>query len=185
MGSKKRSAWQKQKAEFAASLGGMDDLFASENARSQRHDEERAAARRHKACERKNRYASRYEAELTAADTPSTDGSATPSLPNDTTFDKDEIESVLPDDVKDEVVKDFIESGDAQDKTEITEEMIENPVSKSDADYVKNVYETGLKEGEKLAQTGDLVPLAIIASIALGAAAAGAIAFIMNRRAKR
>ena len=119
------------------------------------------------------------------ADTPSADGSATPSLPNDTTFDKDEIESVLPDDVKDEVVKDFIESGDAQDKTEITEEMIENPVSKSDADYVKNVYETGLKEGEKLAQTGDLVPLAIIASIALGAAAAGTIAFIMNRRAKR
>ena len=119
------------------------------------------------------------------ADTPSTDGNATPSLPSDTTFDKDEIESVLPDDVKDEVVKDFIESGDAQDKTEITEEMIENPVSKSDADYVKNVYETGLKEGEKLAQTGDLVPLAIIASIALGAAAAGTIAFIMNRRAKR
>ena len=68
MGSKKRSAWQKQKAEFAASLGGMDDLFASENARSQRHDEERAAALRHKACERKNRYASRYEAELTAAE---------------------------------------------------------------------------------------------------------------------
>ena len=119
------------------------------------------------------------------ADTPSADGSTTPNLPNDTTFDKDEIESVLPDDVKDEVVKDFIESGDAQDKTEITEEMIENPVSKSDADYVKNVYETGLKEGEKLAQTGDLVPLAIIASIALGAAAAGAIAFIMNRRARR
>ena len=54
VGSKKRSAWQKQKAEFAASLGGMDDLFASENARSQRHDEERAAALRHKACERKN-----------------------------------------------------------------------------------------------------------------------------------
>ncbi len=68
VGSKKRSAWQKQKAEFAASLGGMDDLFASENARSQRHDEERAAALRHKACERKNRYASRYEAELTAAE---------------------------------------------------------------------------------------------------------------------
>ena len=50
VGSKKRSAWQKQKAEFAASLGGMDDLFASESARSQRHEEERAAARRHKAC---------------------------------------------------------------------------------------------------------------------------------------
>lgn len=129
-------------------------------------------------------------ADGSGADKPADDSSAdkpadTPSLPNDTTFDKDEIESVLPDDVKDEVVKDFIESGDAQDKTEITEEMIENPVSKSDADYVKNVYETGLKEGEKLAQTGDLVPLAIIASIALGAAAAGTIAFIMNRRTRR
>ena len=119
------------------------------------------------------------------ADTPSADGSTAPSMPSDTTFDKDEIEDALPDDVKDEVVKDFIESGDAQDKTEITDEMIENPVSKSDADYVKNVYETGLKEGERLAQTGDLVPLAIIASIALGAAAAGAIAFIMNRRTRR
>lgn len=119
------------------------------------------------------------------ADTPSADGSTAPSMPSDTTFDKDEIEDALPDDVKDEVVKDFIESGDAQDKTEITDEMIENPVSKSDADYVKNVYETGLKEGERLAQTGDLVPFAIIASIALGAAAAGAIAFAMNRRARR
>ena len=119
------------------------------------------------------------------ADTPSADGSTAPSMPSDTTFDKDEIEDALPDDVKDEIVKDFIESGDAQDKTEITDEMIENPVSKSDADYVKNVYETGLKEGERLAQTGDLVPFAIIASIALGAAAAGAIAFAMNRRARR
>ena len=68
MGSKKRSAWQKQKAEFAASLGGMDDLFASESARSQRHEEERAAARRHKACERKKRYASRTEAETAIRD---------------------------------------------------------------------------------------------------------------------
>lgn len=80
-------------------------------------------------------------------------------MPSDTTFDKDEIEDALPDDVKDEIVKDFIESGDAQDKTEITDEMIENPVSKSDADYVKNVYETGLKEGERLAQTGISSPL--------------------------
>ena len=30
MGSKKRSSWSKQKAEFNASLGGMDNLFASE-----------------------------------------------------------------------------------------------------------------------------------------------------------
>lgn len=119
------------------------------------------------------------------ADAPSTDEGSSPNLPNDTTFDKDEIEGALPDNVKDEVVKDFIESGEGQDKVEITDEMIENPVSKSDADYVKNVYETGLKEGERLAQTGDLVPFTIVASIALGAAAAGIIAFIMSRRAKR
>jgi|GEM_PF-4396238 len=29
MGSKKRSSWSKQKAEFNASLGGMDNLFVS------------------------------------------------------------------------------------------------------------------------------------------------------------
>lgn len=79
MGSKKRSAWQKQKAEFAASLGGLDDLFADEDAgctardpfagesaARARRDEAREAAHRHKACERKNRYASRWEAEDTA-----------------------------------------------------------------------------------------------------------------------
>ena len=33
MGSKKRSSWSKQKAEFNASLGGMDNLFASEGKR--------------------------------------------------------------------------------------------------------------------------------------------------------
>ena len=101
MGSKKRSAWQRQKVEFAASLGGLDDLFADEEAgcsddfddsfggcgepRGSRHrsrgsrdpfareaaararrDEQREAAHRRKACERKNRYASRWEAEDTA-----------------------------------------------------------------------------------------------------------------------
>lgn len=76
MGSKKRSAWQKQKAEFAASLGGRDDLFADggrdpfarESAARTARDEAREAAHRKKACERKNRYASRYEAEATAAE---------------------------------------------------------------------------------------------------------------------
>lgn len=96
MGSKKRSAWQKQKAEFAASLGGAGDWFdregggsiddsffgwdgedagnsatdpfARESAARAARDEAREAAHRHKACERKNRYASQYEAELTAAE---------------------------------------------------------------------------------------------------------------------
>ena len=52
-------------AEFAASLGGLDDLFARETAA---RDEAREAAHRKKSCERKNRYASRYEAEATAAE---------------------------------------------------------------------------------------------------------------------
>lgn len=79
MGSKKRSAWKKQKEEFAASLGGLDDLFstddsavhdpfARESAARAARDEAHEAALRRKACERKNRYASRYEAELTAAE---------------------------------------------------------------------------------------------------------------------
>lgn len=68
MGSRKRSAWQKEKAEFAASLGGMDDIFATEHARSQQHEKEQEAALRHKACERKNRYATRAEAQATATE---------------------------------------------------------------------------------------------------------------------
>lgn len=71
MGSKKRSAWQKQKAEFAASLGGMDDLFTSENARSQRHDEERAAA-----------FATRPASARTAMPAATRPNSPPPSAPN-------------------------------------------------------------------------------------------------------
>lgn len=79
MGSKKRSAWKKQKEEFAASLGGLGDLFSDddsaacdpfvrESAARAARDEAHEAVLRRKACERKNRYASRYEAELTAAE---------------------------------------------------------------------------------------------------------------------
>ena len=64
MGSKKRSAWQKQKAQFAASLG-EGDLFAELGLGD---DSGRDPFARESACERKNRYASRYEAELTAAE---------------------------------------------------------------------------------------------------------------------
>lgn len=79
MGSKKRSAWKKQKEEFAASLGSLNGLFpddnppdhdpfARESAARAARDEAHEAVLRRKACERKNRYASRYEAELTAAE---------------------------------------------------------------------------------------------------------------------
>ena len=53
MGSKKRSSWSKQKAEFNASLGGMDSLFASEGEHQQKKRAEKEAALRKKACESK------------------------------------------------------------------------------------------------------------------------------------
>lgn len=99
MGSKKRSAWAKQKAAFAAGLAegergggygtgrgsfgeggfadafgedgdsladvldGFDDVFAREDRRRAEAVEQREAALRDKACESKNRYATRAEAE--------------------------------------------------------------------------------------------------------------------------
>ena len=65
MGSKKRSAWAKQKAEFNAALdmSGMEDIFAREQERVDDVTARREAALREKACESKNRYASRAEAE--------------------------------------------------------------------------------------------------------------------------
>lgn len=69
MGSKKRSAWAKETAAFKAQLdgAGFDDLFAREDKRRKQLAAEHDAALRYKACERKNRYASRSEAEATAA----------------------------------------------------------------------------------------------------------------------
>lgn len=71
MGSRKQSAKARQVAAFKSQLGGdggaggfgMDDLFAREDARRERAAEERDEALRWKACESKNRYVSRAEAE--------------------------------------------------------------------------------------------------------------------------
>lgn len=67
MTSKKRSAQAKQIAEFRAGLGGMDDLFSREEHRMQHAEERHEAALRKKACESKNRYASRALAESAIA----------------------------------------------------------------------------------------------------------------------
>ena len=53
-----------QKAELNASLGGMDNLFASEGKRQQKNRAEKEAALRKKACESKNRYTSKSDAEV-------------------------------------------------------------------------------------------------------------------------
>ena len=66
MASHKGSAKAKRVAEFKAQLGGglMDDVFARERQRRDEADSKRDAARRNKACERKNRYATQGEALL-------------------------------------------------------------------------------------------------------------------------
>lgn len=69
MGSKKRSSWSKQKAEFSAGLSAdaMDDVFAREYAHKQHAADVRGDYQRRRACDSKNRYASRAEAEENAA----------------------------------------------------------------------------------------------------------------------
>lgn len=53
MGSRKGSAKAKRIAEFKAGLGGMDDVFAREDARKSKKAAEKDAALRRKACESK------------------------------------------------------------------------------------------------------------------------------------
>ena len=62
MGSRKPSANAKRVQQFKSQLGGLDDLFASEQQRGERLSAEKEAAQREKACESKNRYATQWEA---------------------------------------------------------------------------------------------------------------------------
>lgn len=64
MSSRKRSALERQRNDFWAGLGNMDDVFEQEERRRENLDERREAALRDKACESKQRYASRADAEL-------------------------------------------------------------------------------------------------------------------------
>lgn len=65
MASKKRAAWAQQKREFNQHLGGMDmdGIFAQEHERKHKQSQAKEAALRKKACESKNRYSSKSEAE--------------------------------------------------------------------------------------------------------------------------
>ena len=64
MGSKKRSARAKQVAEFKAQLGSdMDFLFEREERHQANISREKEQALRYKACESKNRYSCRDDAE--------------------------------------------------------------------------------------------------------------------------
>lgn len=72
MGSRKQSAKARQRAEFEADLGqgshSLDDAFASAAAQRERMAADHEAHLRHKACERKKRYASRTETETAIRD---------------------------------------------------------------------------------------------------------------------
>lgn len=63
MTSRKRQARAKQVAEFKASLGGLDSVFECEDARRAQRSADREAALRNKACESKNRYPSKGDAQ--------------------------------------------------------------------------------------------------------------------------
>lgn len=63
MGSRKRSAQLRRIAEFKEGLGGLDSAFAREQRHSKGMDERRETARRVRACDSKNRYATRADAE--------------------------------------------------------------------------------------------------------------------------
>lgn len=63
MGSRKRSARERERTAYRSSLGGMDGIFAREEKRREQKDAEREASRRQRTCERKKRYASRVDAE--------------------------------------------------------------------------------------------------------------------------
>ncbi len=72
MGSRKQSAKARQRASFEAELGhgtrALDDAFAAADAQRDRMAADHEAHLRHKACERKKRYASRTEAEAAIRD---------------------------------------------------------------------------------------------------------------------
>lgn len=67
MGSRKRSAKERQRNAFESqletSIAGLTDAFAREDTHRIEAAEEREEARRMRACESKNRYGSRTEAE--------------------------------------------------------------------------------------------------------------------------
>ena len=62
MGSRKPSANAKRVQQFKSQLGGLDDLFSSEQRRVERLSKEKEEAQRVKSCDSKNRYSSKSEA---------------------------------------------------------------------------------------------------------------------------
>lgn len=98
----------------------------------------------------------------------------------DQIFDHDDLITTLPDDV---IVEDFVGdgtdapgNGEAVDDTvEITDEMLDNPVNKKDAEETINAYTTGTEKTMTLVKTGDRT-IAVVGTLA-GVAFLAAVVF--------
>ena len=109
-----------------------------------------------------------------------------PTLPGDTTLDKDDIDAILPDDAEDPGIHDdFVGPEANEDGTiDITDEMLDHPVNKAEAQKLADANRTGVSQGAGLAQTGDSTMLWVLAFVVVAAAAIVGIAVFMNRRRK-
>lgn len=98
----------------------------------------------------------------------------------DQIFDHDDLITTLPDDV---IVEDFVGDGtdapgngeSADDTVEITDEMLNSPVNKKDAEETINAYTTGTEKTMTLVDTGDRT-IAIVSTLA-GVAILAAVVF--------
>ncbi len=90
--------------------------------------------------------------------------------------------STLPDDV---VVEDFVGTDIDNGNMEVTDEMLENPVSQQEAERMLDAYNTGLRQGD-LAQTGDNGAMLawVLTGVAVVAAVGAIVAFAIRNRKK-
>lgn len=124
---------------------------------------------------------------------------STPTLPGDTTLDKDDLVTILPDDVlvpdgvtegsdpsdSDEVVDDFVGADvDENGNVEITDDMLDHPVNKEENQKLAEAYRTGVAQGAALAQTGDATTAWVVALVAAVAVAIAGIAIFVSHRNK-
>lgn len=111
--------------------------------------------------------------------------SGAPTLPDDETFDKDDMITTLPDNVEvgSDEFDDLLGSDADRGELDVTDEMLAKPVNKEDAEKTIKAYETGLHNGS-LAQTGEQFPLlaVISGSIALIALIILVAYIVMNKR---
>lgn len=103
----------------------------------------------------------------------------------DDIFNYDDLITNLPDDV---IVEDFVgtdDDGTDEDVIiEITDEMLDNPVPKVDAEATINAYRTGMEDGKTVAKTGDatFIAVSVLAGVALVAAVVFGVIAWRNRK---